>query len=545
MFGTLLRKLRFLRALMQKNHENGERLREVRHLSGNLTADLGLLRQLLGWSSDIGVRRFKTGAGGQVEAAIVFIDGLVDKEQIHNHILRPLLFNLSLTGYRYPRHRELIDLLPNVLTTKDSKPTGKIAQIVDALLSGHTVLLIDGSRQALVLETKGWEYRAIEKPETEGVVRGPRAGFTENLRTNTAMLRRIIRDPHLTFEHLLLGRRTKTEVVIAYIKGLADTRLIAELKRRLRRITTDAILESGYIEQFIEDNPFSLFATIGNSEKPDKVASKLLEGRAAILVDGTPFVLTVPMLFIESFQNTEDYYTRPYFATLMRWVRFLSFTLSVLSPALYVALTTFHQELIPTPLLITVAAAREGTPFPEVVEALGMIIVFEILREAGVRMPRPLGQAVSIVGALVIGQASVAAGLIGAPMVIVVAIMAITSFIVPPLEDAGAILRLAFTFLAGTLGLFGILIGLLQLLIHLVSLRSFGAPYLSPVTPLSISGLKDTLLAVPAWAMSTRPRSMSRNNPIRQKYLQMPRPPAPKTGQNLSVRSRGVRGGHL
>ena len=233
-----------------------------------------------------------------------------------------------------------------------------------------------------------------------------------------------------------IGRRTKTDVCILYLKDVANPRLIEEIRRRLNRIDIDSIMESGYIEQFIEDAPYSIFYTIANSEKPDVVAAKLLEGRAAILVDGTPFVLTVPMVLIESFQSAEDCYSRPYFASLIRMMRFLAFGIGTLAPAVYVALTTFHQELIPTPLLFTLASSREGIPFPAVLEALVMLVAFEILREAGVRLPRPVGSAISIVGALVIGEAAVSAGLIGAPMVIVVSLTAVSSFVVPAQTDS-------------------------------------------------------------------------------------------------------------
>jgi spore germination protein KA len=251
-----------------------------------------------------------------------------------------------------------------------------------------------------------------------------------------------------------------------------------------------------------------------------------MEGRAAIIVDGTPIVLTVPMLFIESFQSPEDYYSRPYYASMVRSLRFLAFLISILGPAIYVALASYHHELIPTQLVVTMAAASEGTPFPALVEAVGMGIVFEILREAGIRLPRPVGQAISIVGALVIGDAAVSAGLIGAPMVIVVAITAISSFVVPPHSDSGSILRITFAIMAGVLGAFGIIIGLLGILIYLASLRSFGVPYLSPLTPLSIADLKDTFIRFPLWAMFKRPKALNALDRERQAFRLKPKPPS-------------------
>jgi spore germination protein KA len=255
-------------------------------------------------------------------------------------------------------------------------------------------------------------------------------------------------------------------------------------------------------------------------------AAKILEGRAAILIDTSPIVLTVPLLFIESFQTPDDYNSRFYYQSIIRVIRYIAFTISILLPGVYVALTTFHQELIPTPLLISMAAATEGTPFPAVVQAIGMGLVFEMLREAGVRLPRPIGQAVSIVGALVIGQSTVSAGLIGAPMVIVVATTAIASFIIPAQADASAILRFSFTMLGGFMGAFGIMIGMLWTLLHLSSLRSYGTPYLAPFAPLYPRNLaQDVLIRAPIWAMLIRPRSITQKKSQRQARAQKPRPP--------------------
>jgi spore germination protein KA len=324
--------------------------------------------------------------------------------------------------------------------------TDRISELVDGYLSGDAVLLMDRYSKALVVGCKGWEKRQIEKPQNESVVRGPLESFTEDFITNTSMLRRIIQHPDLVIESMRIGRKTRTKVGITYVKGIVDQALVSEVKKRLNAINTDAILDSGYIEQFIEDSPFSLFPTIGHTEKPDVLAAKILEGRVGILVNGSPFALTAPMLFIEHFQSAEDYYGRPYDTSIIRLFRYLSTAFSILLPSLYVALTTFHQELIPTPLLFTMASAREGTPFPAVLEAGIMVVLFEILREAGVRLPNPVGQAISIVGALIIGESAVSAGLIGAPMVIVIALTAVSGFVVYSLSQPVAILGMSFWF---------------------------------------------------------------------------------------------------
>lgn len=452
---------------------------------------------------------------------------MTDQNIINESILKPLMFDSRLVEKNEVsklNDTEIIRL--TLLSVGEVRKSTSISEIVDSCLSGQTILLVNSCNDALVIMTADWKSRSVEDPKTESVVRGPREGFIENLLTNTTLLRRKINTPDLILESMKLGQRTKTSVCIAYIKGISNPSLIEEIKRRLNDIKTDSILESGMIEQYIEDAPFSIFSTVANTEKPDSAAAKLLEGRAAILVDGTPFVLTVPMLLIESFQSSEDYYSRPYFVSFIRLIRFLAYLLSTLAPATYVALTTFHQELIPTPLLFSMAAAQEGVPFPAMVEALGMGIIFEILREAGVRLPRPVGQAVSIVGALVIGQSAVSAGLIGAPMVIVVALTAVASFVVPAQTDSGGVLRIIFVLLAGFSGVYGIMIGLIGVFIHLASLRSFGTPYLSPLAPLSMTDLKDTFIRAPLWTMITRPRTIGWHDPKRQEFRLKPAPPS-------------------
>ncbi|HEX2927477.1 MAG TPA: spore germination protein [Ruminiclostridium sp.] len=520
MFNYIFKKLLFwqLRNTYEKEEVKYQKKAQLK-FSTNLEQNLNAWKNIVNNSSDIIIRKFAFGYRRQTQAAIIFIDGMVEKALVNEHILKPLMYGIhsinieesaAITNINYIRSA--------LLSVEDIQETNSINQAIDSFLSGDTLLLVDGSKEALIISLRGWETRSIEEPKTEAVVRGPREGFTETLRTNTALLRRKIKNPDLMLETMKIGVRTKTDICIAYISGLANPKLIDEIRRRLKNINTDAILESGYIEQFIEDSPFSIFATVGNSEKPDKVAAKLLEGRAAIFVDGTPFVLTVPMVFIESFQSSEDYYSRTFFASMIRMLRFIAFAISILAPALYVALTTFHQELIPTPLLITMAAAHEGVPFPAVLEAILMITAFEILREAGVRLPRPIGQAVSIVGALVIGESAVSAGLVGAPMVVVVAITAVSSFTVPPQTDSGAVIRFLLLVLSGFMGGFGIAIGLIAIYVHMSSLRSFGTPYLSPLAPFNLSGLKDTFVRAPIWTMLKRPSDIAWHDPEKQEF---------------------------
>ncbi|MEL7568449.1 MAG: spore germination protein [Dehalobacterium sp.] len=527
MFNKFFRQIK-LRIQRAKKHLTGKSVlssQSRQTFSTSLETNLQQIRLVFSDCSDITVREFSIGHDQQVKAFVVFVDGLVDMSLLQQNLLKPLMFESHLNPARQRTNPgNILKLIENsTLTMAHLKEVQSMEQAVQGILSGEAAVFVDGYHVAILAGARGWESRGVEEPDTEVVVRGPREGFVETLSINTSLLRRKIKNSNLKIEKLTIGQQTHTDVAIVYLKGVVNNKMVEEVKRRLKSIDTDSILESGYIEAFIEDAPFSPFATVGNSEKPDPVAAKLLEGRVAILVDGTPFVLTVPYLFIESFQVSEDYYSRPYYSTLIRWIRFLAYFLTVATPGVYVALSTHNQEVIPTPLLLTMAAAREGTPFPAILEALGMGAIYEILREAGVRLPRPVGQAVSIVGALVIGESAVGAGIIGAPMVIVIALTAIAGFVIPSQSDSTAIVRLLLVILAGILGQYGLILGISGLLVHLCTLRSFGVPYLSPLAPLTTGDLKDVLVRVPLWAMFQRPRLIGRKSRVRQKFSLMPK----------------------
>ncbi|KKM11411.1 hypothetical protein SY88_08800 [Clostridiales bacterium PH28_bin88] len=502
-------------------------------LSRGLAANLRQVRSILGDSPDIVVREFDIGVHPPVRAALVFVDGLAGKPSVHEHIMKSLMLDASRTGTveKQSPGLSMADIKESLLTMADVKEEPDLQKIIHGVLSGDTALLVDGFPVALVVVTRGWESRGISEPITEGAVRGPRDGFVETLRTNTALLRRRIKSPDLRFETMPVGRATRTDVTIAYIKDIVNEGVLAEVRRRLGRIDTDSVLESGYLEEFLRDHPYTPFPLIEYSERPDKIAAALLEGRVAILVDGTPFVLVVPAVFLQFFQASEDYYTLYHFGTLLRWGRFMGFLFTLYLPSLYIAVTTIHHELLPTSLALTIAGAREGVPYPALVEALLMELAFEALREAGIRLPRPVGQAVSIVGALIIGDAAVRAGLVSPAMVIVVAFTGIASFSVPSYKLIYSLRMLRFPMMtiAAVLGLPGIMMASVILLAHLVSLRSFGVPYLSPVAPFSRRDLKDILIRAPWWAMRTRPESIGSSNQVRQDPGQRPAVPGKDT----------------
>ncbi|MFP3126205.1 spore germination protein [Ectobacillus funiculus] len=494
---------------------------EKRPLDINLQNNLCIVKEAVGNSSDIIIRELYVGQEA-VKVAILYTEGLADSKSVSNFILESIM----LDSVPHFSHNNAIQILKDhALAVGAVKDATDIDTLLTAILSGDTAIMIDGFSQCLILGMKGWKDRGVTEPATQNVIRGPREAFSETLRTNTALIRRRIKDPNLRLETKPVGRVTKTDVAIMYIKGIANEKIVEEVQNRIDRIDIDGILESAYIEELIQDETFTPFPTISNTERPDVVAAALLEGRIAILVDGTPFVLVVPSLFAQYFQSAEDYYQRSDLG-LIRILRYLCFFLALLAPSLYIAITTFHQEMLPTHLLISLAAQREGVPFPAMVEAFLMEVTFEILREAGIRMPRAIGQAVSIVGALVIGQAAVEAGIISAAMVIVVSMTAIASFVFPSYNMAISVrlLRFVFMLLSATYGLFGITVGLFLLVLHLASLRSFGVPYMSPFAPFIPSDQKDAMFRFPLWAMFSRPHLINQKNIIRQQQASEAKP---------------------
>ncbi|PID23338.1 spore germination protein [Sporosarcina sp. P7] len=502
-------------------------------LKTSLQDNIQFVKDSLGESSDIVIREIRIGQGGSVKAGIFYTDGLTDTPSLQNFIMESLMLDIKGTGLEKkltPGHNILTALKDFAMTVGEIKDLTNFDDLFTSLLSGDTILLIEGYSEGLVIGNKHWVERGIEEPASQTVIRGPREGFSENLRVNTALIRRKIKDPNLWMESKVIGTRTKTNVSLMYIHGVANDKIVNEVRLRLDRIDIDGILESGNIEGFIEDSTYSPFPTVFNTERPDIVAAALLEGRIAILVDGTPFVLIVPALFVQFFQSPEDYYVHTGIGSLIRLLRYFSFVIALLAPALFIAITTFHQVMLPPALLISLTAQREGVPFPAFVEAIIMEVTFEILREAGIRMPRSIGTAMSIVGAFVIGTAAVEAGIISAAMVIVVSITAISSFVSPTYNMAISvrILRFVFMGLAASFGLYGLAIGLVAMILHLCSLRSFGIPYMAPFAPFNVSDQKDTLIVVPIWKMFTRPRLINQTNVVRQQDPASAKPLPPK-----------------
>ena len=515
----------------QSDPENQASDTSEEQIQDSLSDNLATIKQKTGNSSDVVVRQLKMGKDSELKTAIVYVEGIVDNQSIQEFLLQSMMKD---------DHKEKLNQNDALeLISEDMMTVGNVSSITtwdelfSSLMSGDTIVMVDGIAKALSACTKGGETRSISESTTQMVVRGPKGAFTESIGTNTSMIRRIIKTPDLWMESMKVGRVTKTDVTLMYIHGIANEKVVEEIRQRVNKIDIDSILESGYIEQLIEDQTMTPFPTIFNTERPDVVAGNLFEGRIAIFVDGTPFVLIAPAVFIQFFQSAEDYYARFDIATSIRLLRILMFTISLIAPATFVAVTTFHQEMVPTTLIVAIAAQRESVPFPAFVEALLMEITFEILREAGIRLPKAIGSAVSIVGALVIGQAAVQASIVSPAMVIIVSITAIASFATPSFDMAisARLIRFLFMIGAATFGFYGIILIFLMMVVHLCGLRSFGVPYMAPFAPFIPVNNKDTFIRLPWWTLRQRPRLISANT-MREGPKQGPKPPASRTMVN-------------
>ncbi|MFS0637882.1 spore germination protein [Mesobacillus foraminis] len=491
------KKIRKKQRMLFEDHES---LSIEQELGPSLSENIEFIKKTLGNSGDLIIREFNMGKPWLNKAASIYINGLTDKELTGHLVIEKLMADASTLDHDYWSPHQLGTFVKeHLLTIPHIEMITELQKLFSFLLSGQTIVLIEGWAMACACASQGGEVRSISEPSTETSVRGPKESFTESLITNTSLVRRRIKSPNLWLENKKLGNITQTQIGIMYINGVVNEKLLNEVRERLNKINVDEIQGSNTIEEWITDETFTPWPTIFVTERPDVVTGNLLEGRIAIFVDGTPIPLIVPATWNQFFQTAEDYYLKWGLAGFLRGIRIVSFLITLLGQANFIAFVSFHPELVPTPLLINLAAQRQGVPFPIIVEALLMELTFEVLREAGVRMPRPVGQAVSIVGALVLGEAAVSAGIVSSAMVIVVAATAIASFTIPHylMTDATRLLRFVMIILAGVLGLYGVGLGIIILVAHTVSLRSFGVPYLSPFAPFKVRDQQDAILRLP------------------------------------------------
>jgi spore germination protein KA len=464
-------------------------------LSENVEENINRLEIELGNSDDLSIRRLRVSTKN---IAILHIEGIVDEQSINENVISPII-QLHKETSTFKTAKDIAERMVQIISVPSVQFILNWSELLENILAGNTVILIEDYSKALILGTKKIQSRSITEPTTQTVIKGPKDSFTENLSTNISLVRSRIQNTKLRLKLIKVGNVTKTDVGIMYIEEIADPNIVTEAMSRINRINIDSILEANYIEEAIRDNRKTLFPLMQSSERPDVVAANLLEGKIAIIIQGTPFVLILPVFLIQFFQSPEDYYENNVFSSFLRLIRIGSFLLNMYASAVYLALITHHQGLIPTTLMVTLMAQRERVPFPAIIELLLMELAFEVLREAGVRMPRAIGPAVSIVGALILGQAAVEAGFVSAAIVIIVATSAINSFTLPNtnIVNTARGLRFLLIFSSAFIGFYGILLLTLCLLVHLCSLRSFGVPYVAPFAPFRFDDQKDSLIRFP------------------------------------------------
>lgn len=480
---------------MAQNHQHSA-------LASDLAGNLERIRSLVGDSSDIVIRTLsvKREPYETIEAALIYLDGMADTRSIQESVIPSILDRGK--SYTEDARNIMSYFNQSVLDIGEIRRVDDLNKGLELVLSGSALWLCDKCPEGLTLALPGWEDRGVTESKTQSVVRGPQEAFSETIRTNTTLVRRRIKDTRVRLITRKSGTMTKTDLGVMYIQGLADDKVVADLIEQIDQYPLDRLLEGEYLEEWLlRNSKKSVFPTIYNTDKPDTVAGGLLDGKIAIFVDGTPFVLLVPALFVDFIQSAEDYYQPYIYSNVIRILRYLALFICLLAPSVYITLTTFHQDMLPTQLLLSLAAQREGIPFPAFVEAVLMEATFEILREAGIRMPRTIGQAVSIVGTIVIGQAAVEASIVSAAMVIIVSITAISSFVIPSygMSIGIRLLRFVFMGLAASFGIYGLTMGLIVLTVHLNTIESFGSPYLSPAAPYHNSRQKDAILRFPFW----------------------------------------------
>ncbi|HEY9062523.1 MAG TPA: spore germination protein [Pseudobacteroides sp.] len=468
-------------------------------------------------NNDIVLREFKV--AGNTDACIVFVDGMIDKNIINDYILRPLMKEENFAKFHDGCLLKYI--ADNVISVNDLyKAKEYQTEIIPKLLNGLTALFVEGCEECLLIESKGYEKRSVDKPVAENVISGPQEAFTENLRTNITLIRRMLKNKELVTEILPIGGMNNSSCALMYLDGVTSPELVKEVKKRICSIKSDFIMGNGMLEQFIEDMPFMIFPQVLNTERPDRAVSFLMEGQAVILTEGSPLASTVPVTFFTFLHTSEDSFSRWQYGTFLRLIRFFALMLAIFLPGLYVALILYHREMIPTDLLASIIKAEENVPFPTIVEVMIMELSFELIREAGIRVPGIIGTTLGIIGALILGQAAVAANIVSPILIIIVAITGLGNFAIPSnsLASGVRILRFAFILLGVIAGFYGISAGIAVLGGYLCSMKSFGVPFLSPVAPKSAKS-KDVFLRQPIWKQEDRPDYMNTQNRKMQPHI--------------------------
>ncbi len=445
---------------------------------------------------------------GDDKVGFLYLKSFTDQQLFVEGIFAPIS--------QYNGDIDLENLQDKVIKNSDVKEI-KTDEIIENILKGGVIVFTEKKGLYLAIDIGSYPTRAPSEPPTSPVIQGPREGFVEDIKTNITLIRRRLYSKDLVFKETKVGRYSNTQVVIAYLDGIADKQVIKDIEKRLKNIDIDGVVDSYYILSFLENKPDSLFKQVGNTEKPDIVAGKMLEGRVAIIVDNSPIVLTLPFTLIEEMQSSNDYYTNHHYASLVRVVRVLGIIIAILAPGTYLALQLFHYNILPLNFLITVADTTQGLPFTPFLEMLFITLLFQILYEVSLRLPSYLGLATSIVGALILGDTGVKAGLISPPGVIVVALAKIALYTAPEQSSQITVLQVMFLIIGGSLGLLGLVGGLIYFVNYLNTFDSYGTPYLAPYSPRIPQDLKDGIFKSPLTEMKTRPKSYNNKNKVRQK----------------------------
>lgn len=461
----------------------------TKFFSKMLFENVEYFKHQFGEKSDLIIRQLTI---DDTNAAVISVSGMVDKDALTRCVIAPVT-TFKIVGQNATEKFEYI--CSNISTSCDQIKVSNFKDAFNLIMSGFALLAVDGCDCMLALGVQGFPFRAVSEPSTEVMQRGSREGFVEPIMVNITLIRRRLKTPDLKFEFSTIGSTSQTSICLCYLKNKVSPTILNKINTKLKTINLETVLESGYIMPYLEEqNDFSLFSGVGMTERPDTVCGKISEGRVAILIDGTPNVLIVPYLFVEYFHHLDDYARHPYFATFTRWLKYLAFFISTLLPGLYVGISTYNPEILPAPIFTKIALAVGTTPFSLMSETIIIHLIYEIMREAGLRIPRPLGHAVSIVGALVIGETAVSSGLIGGPTLMVVALTAISSYVIPNLYEPISILKFVFVITGGLLGIWGITIVFTAVLVNLCSKNTYGIPFTSPISPFNLFAMRDVLL---------------------------------------------------
>ncbi len=477
-----------------------------------LERSLAEIKSIFGGSSDLNIvktRIFNT------ECAVATLEGMVSNDKLSEMLFDPLM-RVEPDLLRLKKRagsREIYDFISQKgLFSTEKKELLSFGEIAQRLCSGFAVILVDGVGRAVAISAQGFQTRAVSEPESESNIKGAHEAFSDNIRTSMSLIRRRVKSPLLRFEFLRAGRLGDIELCLVYIEGKTPEKMRSQVKEKLKKIKLDLILTSGSVIPFIAKSKGAFFSEASTTERPDVLAAKVNEGRLGVLIDGVPYAVIVPALFIENFQTVDDYEEKPYFAMCQRWIRYIAFFIAAFLPGIYVAAAIFHSEVLSRPLLLSLIASEESTPLPLVSEMLMVIIMFEILREAGLRLPKAIGGAVSIVGGLVIGEAAVTSGLISAPLLIIIGITATSSFVVPSLNPQTTILRLAGVAAGGLAGFFGMAVLIALTLVNAGACGSYGVPYTAPITPFTPSAMRDVITRVGFKRMQKRTANLEELN---------------------------------